>query len=133
MSNVFAPGFCFRNPHLQTFLGRSKYRLKDTEALHRSSTPVILPCGEGVRLLGHHARRPEGTARGLVVLIHGWEGSADSTYILATAGYFYRRGFDIFRLNLRDHGESHHLNEGLFHGALIRETFQALRNIARLR
>ncbi len=132
MNNIFAPGLFFRNPHLQTFLGRSKYRLKDTEELHRSSTPIILPCGEGVRLLGLHARHPEGNSRGLVALIHGWEGSADSTYILATAGYLFRLGFDIFRLNLRDHGDSHHLNEGLFHGALIRETFQALRNISRL-
>jgi hypothetical protein len=29
-------------------------------------------------------------------------------------------------LNLRDHGDSHHLNEGLFHGALLEETFEAV-------
>ncbi|MDI9569869.1 MAG: alpha/beta fold hydrolase [Pseudomonadota bacterium] len=132
MRDAFAPKFFFRNPHLQTLLGRSKYRLNGVEELHRSSTASILPCGEGVRLLGFHARRPEGASRGLVALIHGWEGSADSTYILAAGAYLFRRGFDIFRLNLRDHGESHHLNAGLFHGALIGETFQALRNIAHL-
>jgi hypothetical protein len=27
---------------------------------------------------------------------------------------------------LRDHGDSHHLNEGLFHGALLEETFEAV-------
>ncbi|MCX5827198.1 MAG: alpha/beta fold hydrolase, partial [Deltaproteobacteria bacterium] len=73
-----------------------------------------------------------GNSRGLIALIHGWEGSADSTYILSTACFFFQRGFDIFRLNLRDHGESHHLNEGLFHGALILETFTAMQHIARL-
>ena len=29
-------------------------------------------------------------------------------------------------MNLRDHGDSHHLNEGLFHGALLEETFEAV-------
>jgi predicted alpha/beta-fold hydrolase len=67
-----------------------------------------------------------------VTLIHGWEGSSDSSYILSTGNYLYEKGYDIFRLNLRDHGNSHHLNENLFHGALIDETFQAVSNVARL-
>jgi len=132
MNEAFKPGFFFRNPHLQTFLGRSKIRVRKEEHFRRASKAMVLDCGEGVRLLGYHTRQETGDAKGLIVLIHGWEGSADSTYILATAGFFFRRGFDVFRLNLRDHGESHHLNEGLFHGALIRETFQALQNIAAL-
>jgi predicted alpha/beta-fold hydrolase len=35
-------------------------------------------------------------------------------------------------LNLRDHGDSHHLNEGLFHGALLDETFDAVNQLAQL-
>lgn len=132
MSKEFSPGFFFRNPHIQTFLGRSKFRLREEETLRQASAPVILDGGNGVRLLGYHTRQPEGNSRGLIALIHGWEGSADSTYILSTACFFFQRGFDIFRLNLRDHGESHHLNEGLFHGALILETFTAMQHIARL-
>jgi hypothetical protein len=44
----------------------------------------------------------------------------------------YDKGYDIFRLNLRDHGNSHHLNQGLFHGALLEETFHAVRTISEL-
>ena len=64
-----------------------------------------------------------------MILLHGWEGSADSAYILSSGRFFYRLGYDVFRLNLRDHGKSHHLNRELFHGALTEETFHAVRNI----
>ena len=62
----------------------------------------------------------------MIILLHGWEGSSSSAYVLATGDYFYNLGFSICRLNLRDHGDSHHLNEGLFHGALLEETFEAV-------
>jgi predicted alpha/beta-fold hydrolase len=34
-------------------------------------------------------------------------------------------GFDVFRLNFRDHGETHHLNEGIFHSCRLDEVVQA--------
>ena len=66
-----------------------------------------------------------------MIILHGWEGSSSSAYVLAAGAYFYNRGFSVCRLNLRDHGESHHLNEGLFHGALLEETFDAVNTVAR--
>jgi hypothetical protein len=68
----------------------------------------------------------------LIILLHGWEGSSSSAYLLATGDYFYNLGFSVCRLNLRDHGDSHHLNEGLFHGALLEETFDAVNFISSL-
>jgi hypothetical protein len=93
---------------------------------------MIIEGRNGVRLLGYHSPQSLGRSRGLITLIHGWEGSSDSSYVLSTGKYLYDRGYDIFRLNLRDHGDSHHLNEGLFHGALLEETYQAVHNISRL-
>lgn len=66
-----------------------------------------------------------------MIILHGWEGSSSSAYVLAAGAYFFNRGFSVCRLNLRDHGESHHLNEGLFHGALLQETFDAVNEIAK--
>ena len=71
-------------------------------------------------------------AAGQVILLHGWEGSADSTYILRTGNALYRRGYDIFRLNFRDHGDSHHLNRGIFYAVLLEEVFQAVRQATSL-
>lgn len=97
-----------------------------------AARPVIVDGGNGVRLLGYHSVQPDLPDKALVILIHGWEGSSESAYIQSSGKYLFRKGYDVFRLNLRDHGESHHLNEGLFHGALIDETFEAVSNICRL-
>ena len=70
---------------------------------------------EGVRLLGYHTESAGPKSRGLVVMLHGWEGSADSTYILSVAPKLIAAGYSVFRLNFRDHGDSHHLNRELFH------------------
>ena len=47
--------------------------------------------GEGVRLKGYHSAVKE-TPKGLVILIHGWEGSAESAYIVNTGRYLFRHG-----------------------------------------
>ena len=95
-----------------------------------SSKEMIIDGCSGACLLGYYSPQVSRYPMGLVTLIHGWEGSSDSAYILSTGQYLYEKGYDIFRLNLRDHGRSHHLNKGLFHGALIEETFHAVHNIA---
>jgi predicted alpha/beta-fold hydrolase len=77
-------------------------------------------------------QRGRAPARQLVVLHHGWEGSADSLYILALGQYLFERGFDIFRLNLRDHGPTHHLNRELFHSCRLPEVVGAVRRLQTL-
>jgi predicted alpha/beta-fold hydrolase len=90
---------------------------------------VILTTPDNIRLLGHYSPQGAEKAAGGVILLHGWEGSADSTYILCTGDALYRRGYDIFRLNFRDHGDSHHLNPGIFYAVLLEEVFQAVRQV----
>jgi hypothetical protein len=85
----------------------------------------IIDCGDGVRLQGWFSGHRE-AGRDLVVLLHGWEGSADSLYLLSAAGACFRRGLDVFRLNFRDHGPTHHLNPGLFHACRLDEVVGAV-------
>ena len=117
---------------MQTVFGSLRLRAAGKNEMVDTAQEIIMDAGQGVRLLGFHSRQTGRPPRGLLVLIHGWEGSSDSTYILSTGRSLFRLGYDIFRLNLRDHGRSHHLNRGLFHGALTDETAQAVGNIARL-
>jgi uncharacterized protein len=128
----FLPSIWARNPHIQTIFGSLGIRAAGKNEMALFAREVIIDAGNGGRLLGYHSRQPVRPPRGLMVMIHGWEGSSDSTYVLSTGRFFFRRGYDIFRLNLRDHGRSHHLNRGLFHGALTDEIVQAVGNIARL-
>lgn len=133
----FRPPLFLRSPHVQSVLASSGLRrwvLKRRRAdIERDSTEHFLDCGDGVRLQGFHsAQHVLAQARGLVVLLHGWEGSADSTYVVNTGARLLRDGFDVFRLNFRDHGDTHHLNPGLFHSALLDEAVAAVANVERL-
>jgi len=95
----------------------------------------ILDCGGGDRLHGLYSRQhestPEADRRGLVVLFHGWEGGAHSNYILSNSARLFELGFDVFRLNFRDHGNTHHLNPGIFHSCRLDEVVLALVELQR--
>ena len=86
---------------------------------------VLLDCGGGVRLQCFRSTPSPG--RGIpVVLLHGWEGSAESLYVLSLGQQLFERGFDVVRLNPRDHGDTHHLNRELFHSCLLPEVVGAI-------
>ena len=132
----FRPPALLRNRHVQSVLASS--RLRRFAARGRSShieshaQEIMLDCGDGVRLQGFHtAQRARPAPRGLVVLLHGWEGSVESSYLLHTGARLLDEGFDVFRLHFRDHGATHHLNEDLFHSCLIDEVVGAVADIAR--
>ena len=86
---------------------------------------MLLECGGGVRLQCFHSAPAQGSGIP-VVLLHGWEGSAESLYVLSLGQQLFERGFDVLRLNLRDHGDTHHLNRDLFHSCLLPEVVGAL-------
>ena len=78
-----------------------------------------------------------GTARcranrsGLALLLHGWEGSAESSYMRMTAARLLEAGFEVVRLNFRDHGDTHHLNQEIFHSNRLDEVVNAAVEVAR--
>ena len=126
----FSPSIFFRNPHIQTIFGSLHVRTLGKNEMLAAAQENIVDAGNGVRLLGYHSKQAVEKPAGMFIMIPGWEGSTDSTYMLSTGRFFYRLGYDVFRLNLRDHGNSHCLNKGLFHGALTEETFRAVREVA---
>lgn len=134
----FEPSAWFSNAHVQSILPTLRIRRpwlnRRACQLLTASVDQIVDCGDGVRLLGHYSSqealgRPP--AKKAVVLLHGWEGSADSMYVLSLGSYLFDRGCDIFRLNFRDHGPSHHLNEDIFHSCRLDEVVGAVREIQR--
>lgn len=130
---TFEPRWPLRHAHVQSALASSRLRNwgRRGHRMARAARQQVLDCGEGVRLLGLHSRQP-GAPRGLVVLIHGWEGCHDSAYLYSLACTLYDAGYNVFRLNLRDHGDTHALNEEMFHSARIREVLGAVQAVERL-
>ena len=131
-SNSYLPTLPFRSAHLQTILASNKFRTWGKNPMHDAAREMILETSDGIQLLGYHSPQKSKPAKGLVIILHGWEGSADSTYVLCTGRTFYRNGYNIFRLNFRDHGDSHHLNTGIFYAVLLDEVFQAVKQAAHL-
>jgi len=131
----FRPPWPLTSGHLQTMLSSSGVRRvllpKAARLVQQDAEPVVVDGGGGVRLTGAYtAQKQRPQSRGLAVLFHGWEGSVDSTYVLQTGSRLLTDGWDIFRLNFRDHGDSHGLNEALFHSCQIDEVVHALGDIA---
>ena len=132
----FRPRWPWGNRHLQSILPsllpRGRLRRRAAPLL-AASREWVLDCGDGVRLQAWHAApatRPAGSPARLAILLHGWEGSAESYYILALAQRLFEAGVDVVRLNLRDHGDTHHLNEGIFHSCRLDEVCGAVGAIA---
>lgn len=129
-ASEFRPSPLLRNPHLQSLLASSRLRrmvLGGRGRLEQAAELRELHCPGGARLQGLLTRQDVlSQPRGLVVLLHGWEGSARSGYLLDTGGALLERGFDVFRLNFRDHGDTHHLNPELFSSNRIDEVVEAV-------
>lgn len=127
-NSIFLPRSFLKNRHLQSILASARLLIPSHRPLLEHSQELIVDTTEGSKLLAYFSPHPR--SRGLMIILHGWEGSSSSAYVLAAGSYFYDRDFSVCRLNLRDHGDSHHLNEGLFHGALLQETFDAVNALA---
>jgi predicted alpha/beta-fold hydrolase len=135
----FLPPRFLRNGHVQSVVSSLTFRRpflrRRAKALLANSREHILDCGDGVRLMGFHSAQPNtnnNEPRPLVILLHGWEGHAESNYVLSLGSYLFGKGFDIFRLNFRDHGPTHHLNRDIFHSCRLPEVVGAVQAVQRL-
>lgn len=133
--SVFRPAPGLGNAHLQSFLAstgpRRALASRRAARLRAAAREEILDCGDGIRLHGVHSPHPA-AERGLAILIHGWHGTAESAYLLSAGGHLFECGFSVFRLHLRDHGPSHHLNRELFNSTRLPEVVAAVRRILEL-
>ena len=137
MADDFLPPAWLRHAHIQTLLAsmgpRRVFARHRAKELRDKSELVRIESGsnnESVQLLGAYSPSRKAANHQLTIFIHGWEGSIESSYLLSAAASMYEAGHSIFRLNLRDHGESHQLNEALFHSARLDEVANAIRQIS---
>jgi uncharacterized protein len=130
----FRPPPGLRSGHLQSLIASSFLRRRVVSgraaALQQAAEVWTLDGGEGIRLQGLYSAQP-GSSHGLAVLLHGWEGSVNSNYMLSNGARLYAEGFDVFRLNFRDHGDTHHLNPEIFHSCRIDEVVESLGDLQR--
>ena len=130
----YSPPPGLRHPHVQSILGASSLRRwalrVSAQDFVKSSSAALLHCDAGVRLLAK-TNIPAESATSVVVVLHGWEGSADATYMVSLGRQLLQRGCITVRINFRDHGGTQSLNEGLFHSCRIDEVVSAIETVRR--
>lgn len=123
------PPWLLAGRHAQTIVSslplRSSGWRRRVATLGAETSSQLLTLDSGVRLQGQYTPGVD-SDKGLVVALHGWEGSADSGYMLSLALALHEAGYAMFRLNFRDHGGTHDLNEELFHSCRIDEVVEAV-------
>ncbi len=129
VDSPFRPARGLRNRHLQTFLGsgfrRSRLARRELARCAAMHEEVMLGAGGNARLQGIFSRPCRQRSDTLVLLLHGWEGSIESNYMRLSAALLLDAGFQVLRLNFRDHGDTHHLNEEMFHSGRIEDVLNA--------
>ena len=126
----FDPPWGLQSPHVQTLmssLGRKPWARRRAREVVSHARETILTCADGVRLQAWLSN--QSVSSPTVVIIHGWLGSAESSYVLSVSAELWKSGFNVARLNLRDHGDTAHLNEDLFHSARTAEVVDAVLQI----
>ena len=128
----FEPPLGMRNPHSQTILssmGRKFFKAKwQSEFLAQAQVRELNVAG--VTLVVHsNFQSITSDQTPLVMMIPGWLGNVESTYVLSGAHTLWQGGFNVIRINLRDHGDTAHLNSGLFHSALIDEVVALVKTL----
>lgn len=130
LTEPFQPPFFLKGALLQSMLASNRLRTIGKNTMKAVAQQRILTSTTGVRLSGAVSHARNGKPKAVVILLHGWEGSIDSTYVLQTGKHLFNRDYTVYRINLRDHGRSQHLNEGLFFATLLEETFEAVSQAA---
>ena len=132
----FRPAPGLRNPHVQSILATSGLRARWARRSGReddASRDVTLELEDGTRLVAAHSpARDPSSSKGVAILLHGWEGSADSSYLVCLGRSLHRLGYEIFRVNFRDHGGTHELNPEMFHSCRLEEMVLAVKEVIRL-
>ncbi len=136
----FLPHPIIRPGKLQTiassYARRGRLTLSGEQVVVLDAGPDMTGYDPYVQLVGYYNRHTApGESRGLVIALHGWEGCSHSTHNLTLGARMLDAGYDLFRLNLRDHGPGLHvnhyaLNRGLFLGTLIEEAHCAVARVA---
>tara|TARA_B100001113_G_scaffold284280_1_gene239469 strand:+ start:610 stop:1620 length:1011 start_codon:yes stop_codon:yes gene_type:complete len=127
----FTPAVGLTNPNLQTIFSSAirKIIISRTEAeFLNAGQEEIINLGS-VRLQIERDKPANTEPLGLIMIIPGWLGHSKSSYVVSLAKKLVDARFEVVRITLRDHGETCHLNSGLFHSAETQEVVDLIKKL----
>ena len=114
----------FKNPHLSTLAGNFWSRPKVNERWPVEA--VIYRTEPDVEVLVH-SQRPEGPARGEIILVHGLEGSSAAGYARSMSYAALEAGYATHRFNMRSCGGTENLALTNYHSGQTSDLLYVLR------
>jgi predicted alpha/beta-fold hydrolase len=120
--NGFVPHRLLRNAHMMTLAGAFLPRL--TRGLRRAEDRLF-QVEPGTQLLARCHWQPEPRRSPTLAVVHGLEGSSESTYMRGLAGQAFGAGFNVLRINQRNCGGTDRLTSTLYNSGLSAD-FQAI-------
>ena len=110
----FVPRRGLRNGHVQTLAGHFLPR----QNLLPEPERRLFTVEEGVQVRCDCHWQPERAAAMTAVIVHGLEGSSESTYVIGTGNKAWAAGMNVVRMNLRNCGGTERLAPTLYHSGL---------------
>lgn len=124
----FVPHPAIKGAHAQTIMAFLIPRR--TRLVSRRTEPRIFNVGPGVQVLAKCSWQADRQSRPTLVVVHGLEGSADSSYMLGTAEKGLAADFNVIRLNVRSCGGTMSLTPTIYHAGLTQDLGQIVRELS---
>ncbi|HET7840564.1 MAG TPA: alpha/beta fold hydrolase [Terriglobia bacterium] len=123
----FRPRRGLRGGHLQTLIGAF---LPPQNALPAPELRCFCVDAEAEVLTLCHWQ-PDRRRCLTLLIVHGLEGSANSSYVLGTASKAWQAGMNVVRYNVRNCGGTEHLCRTLYHSGLSADVGEVVRALIR--
>lgn len=114
----FRPHRRFASGHAQTIARHFWPRRRELIRSAATDEERLFEVEPGVRILVRCRWQPRRQDAPTLLIVHGLEGSSESTYALGTADKARRAGFNTLRMNIRTCGGTEHLAPTLYHSGL---------------
>ncbi|HLL74514.1 MAG TPA: alpha/beta fold hydrolase [Pyrinomonadaceae bacterium] len=114
----FRPHRRFASGHAQTVARHYWPRRRELLRSAAGDEERLFEVEPGVRVLVRCRWQKDRLRAPTLLLVHGLEGSSESTYVLGTAEKAHRAGLNALRLNIRTCGGTQHLAPTLYHSGL---------------
>ncbi len=115
-SREFLPHPLLHNNHLMTIV--PGFLPRQLGKFRRSGVARFFKIDEKTKLLGHIHLQNEPRKTGTAIVLHGLEGSSESSHVLGIGNKMFACGYNVLRLNMRTCGGSMPHAESLYHAGL---------------
>ncbi len=124
----FIPHRLLANQHLMTIIpGLLPRRLG---AFRKTGVARLFKINAETSVLGHLHLQQSKSDKATVIILHGLEGSSESSHVLGIGSKVFAKGFNVLRLNMRTCGGSMQHATSLYHAGLWQDLQAVMRILA---